>query len=132
MENKNYVGIIRQMDDLGRVVIPGEIRKVMGVRVGEDIEIFATDSHEIVLRKATIKEVDGVMVKAEDNTPAPESEKPLEFYFENRYDSDHNIIFRVTPEQNKLLDFLHENELLDPDFSLRKGLPEWDITDLTK
>ena len=132
MANRNYVGIIRQMDELGRVVIPKEIRRAMGIVEGEGIEIFATDSQEIVLRKATIKEVDGVMVKVDGNTPAPNPVEPIECYFENDYGNTDDIILRITPEQNKLLDFLHQNDLLNPDFSLRDGLPELGINDLTK
>lgn len=132
MANRNYVGIIRQIDDLGRVVIPKEIRRAMGIKEGDGIEIFATDSQEIVLRKATIKEVDGVMVKVDNNTSAPNSAEPIECYFENEYGDTDNIILRITYEQNKLLDFLHQNDLLNPDFSLRDGLPELGINDLTK
>jgi AbrB family looped-hinge helix DNA binding protein len=33
-------GIVRRVDDLGRVVIPREIRKQMGIREGEPMEIF--------------------------------------------------------------------------------------------
>ena len=33
-------GIVRRMDDLGRVAIPKEIRKYLGIREGEPFEIF--------------------------------------------------------------------------------------------
>jgi AbrB family looped-hinge helix DNA binding protein len=33
-------GIVRRVDDLGRVVIPREIRRQMGIREGEPMEIF--------------------------------------------------------------------------------------------
>lgn len=33
-------GIIRRMDDLGRVIIPKEIRRNMGIREGDPLEIF--------------------------------------------------------------------------------------------
>lgn len=33
-------GIIRRMDDLGRVVIPKEIRRNLGIREGDPLEIF--------------------------------------------------------------------------------------------
>ena len=33
-------GIIRRVDDLGRVVIPKEIRRTLGIREGEALEIF--------------------------------------------------------------------------------------------
>ena len=132
MENRNYVGIIRQMDDLGRVVIPKEIRRTMGIIEGEHIEIFATDAQEIVLRRATVQEKDGILVKVDTHCSTPPTAEPLEFYFENDYGNTEDIILRITPEQNKLLDFLWHNDLLNPDFTLREGLPELGINDLTK
>ena len=33
-------GIVRRVDDLGRVVIPKEIRRSMGIKEGEPLEIF--------------------------------------------------------------------------------------------
>lgn len=33
-------GIVRRIDDLGRVVIPKEIRRTVGIREGEPLEIF--------------------------------------------------------------------------------------------
>lgn len=43
-------GIIRRIDDLGRIVIPKEIRMTYGIEDGTPIEIFA-DSDGIILRK---------------------------------------------------------------------------------
>ena len=38
-------GIVRKIDDLGRVVIPAEFRKVLGVREGDDLEISLEGDH---------------------------------------------------------------------------------------
>ena len=38
-------GIVRRIDDLGRVVIPREIRKTLNIREGDPLEIF-TDPNE--------------------------------------------------------------------------------------
>ena len=43
-------GILRRIDELGRVVIPKEIRKTMKMREGEELEIYTTEE-EVVLRK---------------------------------------------------------------------------------
>ena len=43
-------GIIRRVDDLGRVVIPKEIRRNSGIRDGDPLEIFV-DNRYICLRK---------------------------------------------------------------------------------
>ena len=43
-------GIIRKVDELGRVVIPIELRRVMGIEEKNSIEIFV-DSDKIILQK---------------------------------------------------------------------------------
>ncbi|WP_102050480.1 stage V sporulation T C-terminal domain-containing protein [Pygmaiobacter massiliensis] len=44
-------GIVRRIDDLGRVVIPKEIRRTLHIRVGEPLEIFVTGEGEVVFKK---------------------------------------------------------------------------------
>lgn len=36
-------GIVRRIDDLGRVVIPKEIRRTLAIREGDPLEIYTTD-----------------------------------------------------------------------------------------
>lgn len=43
-------GIVRKIDELGRIVIPKEIRNVLGIRSNDDLEIFIDDM-KIVLTK---------------------------------------------------------------------------------
>lgn len=42
MEPKN-TGIVRRIDDLGRVVIPKEIRRTMGIKEADPLELFIID-----------------------------------------------------------------------------------------
>lgn len=44
-------GIVRRIDDLGRVVIPKEIRKTMRIKDGESLEIYTGRDGEIILKK---------------------------------------------------------------------------------
>ena len=44
-------GIVRRIDDLGRVVVPKEIRRTLRLREGEPMEIFTRGDGEIVLKK---------------------------------------------------------------------------------
>ncbi|MDD3279399.1 MAG: stage V sporulation T C-terminal domain-containing protein [Lachnospiraceae bacterium] len=44
-------GIVRRIDDLGRIVVPKEIRRTLRVREGEPMEIFTGREGEIVLKK---------------------------------------------------------------------------------
>jgi transcriptional pleiotropic regulator of transition state genes len=43
-------GIVRKLDPLGRIVIPKEIRKVLGINDGDSLEIAKVDN-EVVVRK---------------------------------------------------------------------------------
>lgn len=43
-------GIVRRIDDLGRVVIPMELRRTMGIVEGDPLEIFV-DGDRVILRK---------------------------------------------------------------------------------
>ncbi len=44
-------GIVRRIDDLGRVVIPKEIRRLLKIREGDPLEIFTGKNEDIILRK---------------------------------------------------------------------------------
>ena len=44
-------GIVRRIDDLGRVVIPKEIRRTLRIREGDPLEIFTDSDGEIILKK---------------------------------------------------------------------------------
>ena len=50
-EKMKATGIVRRIDDLGRVVIPKEIRRTLHIRVGEPLEIFVTADGEVVFKK---------------------------------------------------------------------------------
>ena len=44
-------GIVRRIDDLGRVVIPKEIRRTQRIREGDPLEIFTTGAGEVIFKK---------------------------------------------------------------------------------
>lgn len=44
-------GIVRRIDDLGRVVIPKEIRRTMRIREGDPLEIYTSASGEVIFKK---------------------------------------------------------------------------------
>lgn len=43
-------GIVRRIDDLGRIVIPKELRRTLGIADGDPMEIFV-DGERVILRK---------------------------------------------------------------------------------
>lgn len=46
-------GVVRRIDELGRLVIPKEIRRTLRIREGESLEVFV-DSNSIILKKYSI------------------------------------------------------------------------------
>ena len=46
-------GIVRKIDDLGRIVIPKEIRKTLRIKEGTPLEIFTEDNGDIIFKKCS-------------------------------------------------------------------------------
>lgn len=44
-------GIVRKIDELGRIVIPKELRRTMRIRNGEELEMKQTSANEITIKK---------------------------------------------------------------------------------
>ena len=42
-------GIVRRIDDLGRVVVPKEIRRILRIREGDPLEIYTGNGGEVIL-----------------------------------------------------------------------------------
>lgn len=49
-------GIIRRIDDLGRIVIPREVRRQLKIKEGDPLEIFLTKDGEIILKPYKVQE----------------------------------------------------------------------------
>ena len=60
-------GIVRRIDDLGRVVIPKELRRHMGIVEGDPLEVFTTNEGRVILQKyhENEPEKNGLKVSAE-------------------------------------------------------------------
>ena len=48
---KKATGIIRRIDQLGRVVLPKELRQTLSIDKGDSLAIYVTDNDEIILKK---------------------------------------------------------------------------------
>lgn len=44
-------GIVRKIDNLGRIVIPKELRETMNIEVKDPIEIYVDENDKIILKK---------------------------------------------------------------------------------
>ena len=44
-------GIVRRIDDLGRIIIPKEIRRTLHIHEGDPLEIYTDDKGSVIFRK---------------------------------------------------------------------------------
>ena len=58
------MGMVRKIDELGRVVIPKEMRRVLNIKTGSSVEMVINDEKEVVLKK--FYEIDNVLNFASD------------------------------------------------------------------
>lgn len=66
-------GIVRRIDDLGRVVIPKEIRRSMRLREGDPLEIYTTREGYVCFRKySPCENVDGKKIHKAVSALLPE------------------------------------------------------------
>ena len=45
------LGIVRRIDDLGRIVIPKDLRKILKIEEGEPMEMFIDNKNNLILKK---------------------------------------------------------------------------------
>ena len=63
-------GIVRRIDELGRVVIPKEVRRQLRIKEGDPLEIFTTREGEVVLKPFSPLTLDDVVeIFREFDTP---------------------------------------------------------------
>ena len=126
MENNlvNVIGIIRTMDDLGRVVIPKEIRRVINVKEGDSLDIFAMTDGSILLRKV----VNNQPVCGCPCSTAPVAKEKKVIHFVDNYNNMTKTV-QITEAQDNLLNWLMTNDYLSCDVDVHSGYPE--VEDLT-
>jgi AbrB family transcriptional regulator (stage V sporulation protein T) len=54
MLNVKATGIIRKIDELGRIVIPKELRRTLRIREGDPLEIYTDRDGEVIFRKYSL------------------------------------------------------------------------------
>ena len=102
----NVMGIIRPIDDLGRIVIPKELRMALNIANGESLEILGTNNGGVFIRKPIeVKPSASVEVTTETTiTVTPVEEKKTYTLYGEDYLGEIRCI-KITKEQ---LDFLNE------------------------
>ena len=54
VKSMKATGIVRRIDDLGRVVIPKEIRRTMRIHEGDPLEIYTSSDGEVIFKKYSV------------------------------------------------------------------------------
>ena len=130
-------GIVRRIDDLGRVVVPKEIRRVLRIREGDPLEIYTGNSGEVILKKyspinelgqfageyvETIsKVIGGTVIVSDTDQIIAASGSERKNYADKRVDSD------LIQSKNR---YLSDNKIVVPIVS--QGDPIGSITILSK
>lgn len=112
-------GIVRRVDDLGRIVIPKEIRRSMDIRDGEALEIYTTNDGCVVLQKYEEGNDKMPEIFNEGGKPA---ELPTKTDRKNIVIHDRNsngdYYLRLTDDQIKLLDYLIDEYIVDGNYEV--------------
>ena len=110
-------GIVRRIDDLGRVVIPKELRRNMGIIEGDPLEIFTTAEGQIVLQKYNENEPEknGLKVSAE-----PKEEECRKVTLRDT-ESDKIVYLNLSKSAWLLLCWLEEEGFFHYDVSFTEG-----------
>ena len=113
------LGIVRSMDGLGRVIVPKEIRRTLGVKEGDAMEIFATDKG-IYFQKynpndETVPDIFKETTPAAVPTQPPaKTESRKKVVIHDKEDNEHHYI-SLTAEQIALLAWLENMYIFDND-----------------
>ena len=101
-------GIVRRMDDLGRVVIPKEIRRTMRMKEGDPLEIFINPQDGTVSFKKyqPFEELDWVKAKAIVSAMYPD----LQFGLYNDYGEKQTATNVTLPRTIEIDDFYDEEQ----------------------
>ena len=100
-------GIVRRIDDLGRVVIPKEIRRTLRIKEGDPLELFTTREGEVVFKKyQPFEEHDWAKAKAIVSAMYPD----LQFGLYNDYGEKETATNVTLPKNIEIDDFYDEKQ----------------------
>ena len=100
-------GIVRRIDDLGRVVIPKEIRRTLRIKEGDPLELFTTREGEVVFKKyRPFEEHDWAKAKAIVSAMYPD----LQFGLYNDYGEKETATNVTLPKNIEIDDFYDEEQ----------------------
>ena len=99
-------GIVRRIDELGRIVIPKEIRRTHKIREGTPLEIYSGENGELILKKfSPVLELEDVSSDA--------CKSVFDVLEYNTFICDKDTIISVEGNSNFKKNYLHKNISLD-------------------
>ena len=100
-------GIVRRIDDLGRIVIPKEIRRSLRIKEGDPLEIYTTREGEVVFKKyQPFEDYDWAKAKAIVSAMYPN----LQFGLYNDYGEKETATNVNLPKDIEIDDFYEEEQ----------------------
>ncbi len=103
-------GVVRRLDDLGRLVIPKEIRKIYNLQEGDSIEFFVNETKEIILRKFQHFEDKNTQINQMIRVYQSMFKQPLLFYGDDKLLMEDSVNSRqLTNEAKEKFKIYHEN-----------------------
>ena len=133
-------GIVRRIDDMGRVVVPKEIRRVLRIREGDPLEIYTSNTGEVILKKyspinelsqfageyaeTASKILGGTIIVSDTDQIIAASGSEKKEYSDKRVDSE---LDKIIQSKNR---YLNESKIVVPIVS--QGDPIGSITILPK
>lgn len=97
--------VTRRIDDLGRIVIPKEMRKAMGFNEGEALDITSTYEGKIFIEKAQ-------SISPDEPKVTITNDRKMCIIRYDCSDDDEEVVL-LTEEQFRLLDWLSSKDFLD-------------------
>ena len=85
-------GIVRRLDDLGRLVIPKEIRRIYRLKEGDSIEFYVSEHSEIILKKYSYLNDEKEMLTKMVNTLKEVTKCEVLFFLEDEIIGNDNIL----------------------------------------
>ncbi len=127
-------GIVRRIDDLGRVVVPKEIRRILRIREGDPLEIYTGNTGEVILKKYSpineqyaqtiAKILGGTIIISDTDQVIAVSGTGRKEYSDKKIDSD---LDEIIQSKNR---YLNDSKIVVPIIS--QGDPIGSITILAK
>ncbi|MBO4600883.1 MAG: AbrB/MazE/SpoVT family DNA-binding domain-containing protein [Bacilli bacterium] len=105
----NYTGVIRRVDELGRIVIPVEIRRLLNIKEGENLEFIIKDKCIELKKKSLIEENFSFFTLISEQLDAIVEGKFIITDREKVFSSNNREILNKKID-NKIINLLQKNE----------------------